>query len=146
MDGSALKKNCGAAIAEGAIDHIGVPCDPADVCHAAKDVPVLVVKHVLHKRREAVRGTAWAPQQGGQLGAVYPLSALILLHPSVFPPGKGHLLPAESFLKHYQKKKKSGALRGCREERHTLKKKTNMAKFALFQRRELQPFLPSADV
>jgi len=58
MDGSALKKDCGAAVAEGAIDRVGVPCDPADVCHAAKDVPVLVVEDVLRKRGEAVRGTA----------------------------------------------------------------------------------------
>lgn len=64
MDGSALKQDCGATVAEGAVDHIGVPRDPANVCHTAKDVPVLVVEHVLRKRGEAVRGTAWSCPPG----------------------------------------------------------------------------------
>lgn len=66
MDGSALKKDCSATIAEGAIDHIGVPRDPADVCHTAKDVPVLVAEYVLLKRGKAMRGigTAWACPSG----------------------------------------------------------------------------------
>lgn len=66
MDGSALIKDCSAAIAEGAIDHIGVPRDPANVCHTAKDVSVLVVEHILLKRGEAVRGigTTWACPPG----------------------------------------------------------------------------------
>lgn len=77
MDRSALKKDCGAAIAERAIDHIAVPRDPADVCQAAKDVPVLVVEHVLRRRGEAVRSTAWACSPGkGDNGKQCTLSQL----------------------------------------------------------------------
>lgn len=64
IDRSTLKKDSGTTIAEGAIDHIGVSCDPADVCHTAKDVPVVIVEHVLNKRREAGRGFTWACAPG----------------------------------------------------------------------------------
>lgn len=128
MDGSALKKDCGATIAEGAVDHISVPCDPADVCHAAKDIPVLVVEHVLHKGGEAVRGIAWAcpPGKGDnrEQRTLSPFSTLTLWYPSVFPPPlQVHLLPARSFLKHYQKKIKCQVLyEGVGGERDIFKK------------------------
>ena len=110
MDRSALKKDCGAAIAEWAVDHIGVPRDPADVCHAAKDVPVLVVEHVLQKRGETVRGTAWpALPAGGTTGSSVPS-----LSPNVI--ASFHLLTTPA-----------GTPSSCREFFKTLSEKNKMS-------------------
>lgn len=105
IDRSALKKDSGTTIAEGAVDHIGVSRDPADVCHTAKDVPVLVVKHILNKKRETVRGFTWACTGKGHNKEQCTLSTLMLLCFSVFlPPLQGHL-PAKSFKKNPLKNK-----------------------------------------
>lgn len=48
---SALKKDCGSSVAQRAIYHIAVPCDPANVCNAAKDISIMVVKHILQESK-----------------------------------------------------------------------------------------------
>lgn len=45
----ALKQDSGGAVAQRAVHHIAVSCDPADVRHTAKHVAVPVVKDVLLK-------------------------------------------------------------------------------------------------
>ena len=43
----ALKEHTGGSIAEWSIHNIGVSRDPANVCHTAKYVSLIVVKHKL---------------------------------------------------------------------------------------------------
>lgn len=47
MSGCALKEDGGGPVDEGAVDDVRVAGDPADVGHAAKHVPRLVVEHDL---------------------------------------------------------------------------------------------------
>jgi len=80
IDGSALKKDCGATIAKGAVDNVSVPCDPANVSHAAKDIPVLVVKHVLQHEGETVRSEAERQDLPWPSGTTSTFSALLPSH------------------------------------------------------------------
>ena len=43
----ALKHYGGSSVAEGAVDHVRVSSDPADVCHTGKDVFGVIVEYVL---------------------------------------------------------------------------------------------------
>lgn len=52
----ALKKDAGRSIAQRPVHHIAVSRNPADVSHAAKDVPWPVVKHKLQKQEEGLSG------------------------------------------------------------------------------------------
>lgn len=46
---SAFKQHSGASIAKRSVHNIAVSCDPANVSHAAKDITLLVVKHILQR-------------------------------------------------------------------------------------------------
>ena len=45
--GLGLKQESSAAIGEGPVHHVAVPCDPTDIRHAAKQLSGLVVKGVV---------------------------------------------------------------------------------------------------
>lgn len=60
----ALKQDGGGTIAQWAVNHIAVSCYPADVCHAAKHVTILVVEDILKKRHKQ------DTQQGSVCGGV----------------------------------------------------------------------------
>ena len=45
--GLGLKQESSAAIGEGPVHHVAVPCDPTDIRHAAEKLPGLVVKGIL---------------------------------------------------------------------------------------------------
>ena len=47
IHGVALKENSGSSIAEGAVDHVRVSSDPANVCHTGKNVSRMVVEYIL---------------------------------------------------------------------------------------------------
>ena len=46
VDWGGLEEERGAPVGEGPVDDVAVPCDPADVGHAAEQFPSLVVKCV----------------------------------------------------------------------------------------------------
>ncbi len=58
VGGVALKEHSGATIAEWAIHHVGVACDPTNVCHTRKYIILLrvVVKGVLHVHTQTYTG------------------------------------------------------------------------------------------
>ena len=45
--GSALKENCGCAVAEGSVDSVGMAGDPAAVGHTSEGIARMVVEDVL---------------------------------------------------------------------------------------------------
>ena len=47
VGGGGLKQERGAAIGQGPVHHVAVPCDPANIRHAAKQLPGLIVERVL---------------------------------------------------------------------------------------------------
>ena len=47
VDWGGLEEERGAPVGEGPVDDVAVPCDPANVGHAAKQFSLLVVKCVL---------------------------------------------------------------------------------------------------
>lgn len=52
VDWSALKQDRGASIGQRSVDTVTVSCDPADICHAAKHISILVAEDILRIRRE----------------------------------------------------------------------------------------------
>lgn len=47
INGGALKQHGGAPIGQGPVDDVTVSCYPANVCHAAENVAVVVAEHIL---------------------------------------------------------------------------------------------------
>ena len=52
VQGVALKENGGSSVAEGAVDHVRVSSNPADVCHTGKDVSGVIVEYILDETQK----------------------------------------------------------------------------------------------
>lgn len=50
VNGSALKQDSGSPVGQGPIDTVTVSCYPANICHTAEHVPVMVAEHILVMR------------------------------------------------------------------------------------------------
>lgn len=50
VNGSALKQDGRPPVGQGPVDTVAVSCDPADICHTAKHVSVMVAEDVLVMR------------------------------------------------------------------------------------------------
>ena len=52
---SAFKQHSGSPVSQGPVDGVTVSSDPADVCHTAKHVPILVAEDILGTKGHAIR-------------------------------------------------------------------------------------------
>lgn len=43
----ALKQDCGCPIGQRSIDDVTVSCYPADVCHTAEHIPIMIAEDIL---------------------------------------------------------------------------------------------------
>lgn len=49
VNGSALKQDSGSPVGQGPIDTVTVTCNPANICHTAEHIPIMVAEHILVK-------------------------------------------------------------------------------------------------